>query len=51
MAAKALLECRERPRRGTDTRTQQAYLGHKNIQHTVRYTELAPTRFRNLWTD
>ena len=37
--------------RGTDTRTQQAYLGHKNIQHTVRYTELAPTRFRNLWTD
>jgi integrase len=38
-------------RRGTDTRTQQAYLGHKNIQHTARYTELAPTRFRNLWTD
>ena len=37
--------------RGTDTRTQQAYLGHKNIQHTVRYTELAPIRFRNLWTD
>jgi type 1 fimbriae regulatory protein FimB/type 1 fimbriae regulatory protein FimE len=37
--------------RGTDTRTQQAYLGHKNIQHTVRYTELAPTRFRDLWTD
>ena len=31
---------------GVDTRTIQAYLGHKSIQHTVRYTELAPTRFR-----
>jgi site-specific recombinase XerD len=30
---------------GVDTRALQAYLGHKNIQHTVRYTELAPTRF------
>jgi site-specific recombinase XerD len=29
----------------------QAYLGHKNIQHTVRYTELAPTRFKNFWRD
>jgi hypothetical protein len=28
---------------GVDTRTIQAYLGHKSIQHTVRYTELAPT--------
>ena len=37
--------------RGTDTRTLQAYLGHKNIQHTVRYTELAPHRFRGLWED
>jgi integrase len=27
---------------GHDTRSLQAYLGHKNIQHTVRYTELAP---------
>ena len=36
---------------GTDTRTLQAYLGHRNIQHTVRYTELAPTRFKNLWRD
>jgi integrase len=26
---------------GHDTRALQAYLGHKNIQHTVRYTELA----------
>ena len=29
---------------GVDTRTIQAYLGHKSIQHTMRYTELAPTR-------
>ena len=34
-----------------DTRALQAYLGHKNIQHTVRYTELAPTRFKNFWRD
>ena len=27
---------------GHDTRSLQAYLGHKNIQHTVRYTELSP---------
>ena len=32
-----------------DTRALQAYLGHKNIQHTVRYTELAPTRFKGFW--
>jgi site-specific recombinase XerD len=36
---------------GTDTRTLQAYLGHRNIQHTVRYTELSPTRLKNLWRD
>jgi type 1 fimbriae regulatory protein FimB/type 1 fimbriae regulatory protein FimE len=36
---------------GTDTRSLQAYLGHKNIQHTVRYTELSPTRFKNFWKD
>ena len=35
--------------KGHDTRALQAYLGHKNIQHTVRYTELAPDRFRNFW--
>ena len=34
---------------GRDTRSLQAYLGHKNIQHTVRYTELAPTRFKDFW--
>jgi site-specific recombinase XerD len=26
--------------KGQDTRALQAYLGHRNIQHTVRYTEL-----------
>jgi integrase len=35
--------------RGHDTRALQAYLGHKNIQHTVRYTELSPSRFKNFW--
>jgi hypothetical protein len=33
--------------RGHDTRALQAYLGHRNIQHTVRYTELSPTPFRD----
>jgi site-specific recombinase XerD len=32
--------------KGHDTRALQAYLGHKNIQHTVRYTELSSTRTR-----
>jgi site-specific recombinase XerD len=36
---------------GHDTRALQAYLGHRNIQHTVRYTELAPTRFKGFWRD
>ena len=36
---------------GTDTRTLQAYLGHRNISNTVRYTELASNRFRGLWKD
>jgi integrase len=34
---------------GHDTRSLQAYLGHKNIQHTVRYTELSPDRFKDFW--
>jgi site-specific recombinase XerD len=37
--------------RGHDTRSLQAWLGHRNIQHTVRYTELAPDRFKNFWRD
>src|SRR6516164_1218366 len=36
---------------GHDTRALQHYLGHKNIQHTVRYTELAPDRFKDFWRD
>ena len=36
---------------GHDTRSIQHYLGHRNIQHTVRYTELAPTRFKDFWKD
>src|SRR5271170_2109352 len=35
--------------KGHDTRALQAYLGHRNIQHTVRYTELDPTRFKDFW--
>ena len=37
--------------KGQDTRAIQAYLGHKNIQHTCRYTELSPERFKNFWRD
>jgi len=37
--------------KGHDTRALQAYLGHRNIQHTVRYTELSPTRFKDFWRD
>jgi integrase len=36
---------------GQDTRAIQAYLGHRNIQHTVRYTELAPDRFKSFFAD
>jgi len=36
---------------GHDTRALQLWLGHKNIQHTVRYTELSPARFKNFWRD
>jgi integrase len=33
--------------KGHDTRALQAYLGHRNIQHTVRCTELSPDRFKD----
>jgi site-specific recombinase XerD len=36
---------------GRDTRALQYYLGHKNIMHTVRYTELSPERFKGFWED
>lgn len=36
---------------GHDTRAIQDYLGHRNIQHTVRYTQLNPSRFESFWQD
>ena len=36
---------------GHDTRALQDWLGHRNIQHTVRYTELSPTRFKDFWRE
>lgn len=36
---------------GQDTCAIQSYLGHRNINHTVRYTELSPERFRGFWKD
>jgi len=36
---------------GQDTRAIQLYLGHKNITHTVRYTELSSNRFQGFWQD
>jgi acetate kinase len=36
---------------GRDTRSLQLYLGHRNIQHTVRYTELAAGRFNGWFAD
>jgi site-specific recombinase XerD len=36
---------------GRDTRSLQAYLGHANIANTVRYTALAPDRFKGFWRD
>lgn len=34
---------------GLDTRLIQDYLGHKNINHTVRYTASNVLRFRRVW--
>ena len=36
---------------GHDTRAIQAYLGHKNIHYTVRYTDISPNRFESFWKD
>jgi hypothetical protein len=33
--------------KGRDTRAFQACLDHRNIQHTVRYIELSPDRFKD----
>jgi type 1 fimbriae regulatory protein FimB len=35
--------------KGYDTRLIQDYLGHRNVQHTVRYTRTAAARFEGLW--
>jgi site-specific recombinase XerD len=37
--------------KGHDTRALQGYLGHRNIVHTTRYTELSPDRFKNFWRE
>jgi type 1 fimbriae regulatory protein FimE len=37
--------------KGRDIRAIQDYLGHRNIHRTVRYTDLAPGRFDDFWTD
>lgn len=36
---------------GQDTRSIQYYLGHKNIQNTVPYTQISPNRFKEFWKD
>ena len=35
--------------RGTDLRTIQDYLGHRDPRHTVHYTRIAGRRFEGLW--
>jgi len=34
---------------GHDTRRIQSWLGHRSIQHTVRYTELSAAPFKEFW--
>jgi hypothetical protein len=36
---------------GSVPEASRPYLGHESIQHTVRYTELLPTRFKDFWWD
>jgi len=36
---------------GHDTRAIQHYMGHRNIQNTVRYTALVLHRFNGFWED
>lgn len=36
---------------GKDTRSIQHYLGHRNIQNTMRYTELSSDCFNDFWSD
>jgi integrase len=37
--------------KGYDTRLIQDWLGHRNIEHTVRYTRLNPARFKEIRWD
>ena len=39
------------PSDGHDAPTLAALHGAQNVMHTVRYTEMAPDRFRNFWKD
>lgn len=34
---------------GQGTRAKQDRLGHRSIEHSVRYTEPTPTRFKTVW--
>jgi type 1 fimbriae regulatory protein FimB len=35
--------------KGTDLRTMQDYLGHRDPKHTAHYTKVAGHRFEGLW--
>jgi site-specific recombinase XerD len=35
--------------RGVDTRTLQAFMGHRSISNTVIYMAIADKRIRNIW--
>jgi site-specific recombinase XerD len=35
--------------RGVDTRTLQAFMGHRSIANTVIYTSVTDKRIRNIW--
>jgi integrase len=39
----------ELQRAGLPTRVIQAWMGHSDIRHTVRYTELSEVPFRDVW--
>jgi site-specific recombinase XerD len=34
---------------GRDTRSLQAFMGHRDIRHTELYTSMSETRFRHFW--